>query len=264
MFALPTYKGLIVGTPEQGEDFTINLVENVKEISLFLPSSPTRQKWSPSERTLSPAGLAAPSTPCPTLCWTCWPWPQCCNIGEENLFPKDPRVFWRKYPCLLELWSCHLRRELHANPLASFQNAKSPEDTEVSPYPTKKIQLQFFTCGTTPESSEVIHQRPHVKVRYQKPRQESTSLTSSLRPCGPVPCPGSCSTIPEEKVVPRLQADGDVIQPTSLPFLLRSLCSSQLARRCSHTPRLFALHLTPNSSGKCWKCCYWSCFQSQL
>lgn len=58
-------------------------------------------------------------------------------------------------------------------------------------------------------------------------------LTFGLRPCGPVPCPGSCSTTLEETAtapspkcprVPFLQADGDVIQPTpplSLPLTLQ-------------------------------------------
>lgn len=37
-FAVRRYKSLIVGTPEQGNDFAINLLQDIKETSAFLPS----------------------------------------------------------------------------------------------------------------------------------------------------------------------------------------------------------------------------------
>lgn len=172
LFAIPPYKGLTVGTPEQGKAFAINLVENVKETPAFLPLSSTCQKQSPSERTLSPAGLAPPSTPHPTLCWACWPQPLCSNIGKENLFPKDPRLFLAKTSMFTRTVKLSSQKEIVCQlTCLHFRMQKALETLQVSPYPTTRIQSQFFTCGSTPESSEVIHHRHQDKVRHQKPRQ---------------------------------------------------------------------------------------------
>lgn len=151
LFALLMYQGLIVRTPEQGKDFAINLQEKFKETSVLLPSSRPHQKQSPPEGTLSPVGLAAPSTHVP-LCQTCCPRPRSSNTYGE-LLPKDPRGFCRENiyvyfnsEAAMSGGNCMPTHSPH------FKTQKVLRSLQV---PTKRTRLQFFTCGTKPESSEV-------------------------------------------------------------------------------------------------------------
>lgn len=114
-----------------------------------------------------PVGLAAPRTPRPTLCWTCWPQPYCSDTSKEQLLPKDDRFLgeniyiYENSEAVTSGGNCTPTHSPH------FRMQKPLKTLQVSPYPTKRIQQQFFTCGTTPESSEVICHRSYSKVRYQ-------------------------------------------------------------------------------------------------
>lgn len=115
--------------------------------------------------------------------------------------------------------------------------------------PPEGYNCNFSLGGTTPESREIIRHRPHSKVRYQAKigihffNLQSATLWSCPLPRELFHHSRRNGTAPSPKCprAPLLQADRDVIQPTFLPFLFISFCGSQLARRCSHTPRLFCL-----------------------
>lgn len=143
LFALPMYKGLTVRTQVQGKHFAINLVENVKETSLFLPLSPACQSKALQGRN------------CPNWAWQHWAHhvpastepacrsqPYCSNTSMEKLFQKESRVFFGENiynsEAVMSGGNCI---PTHS---PQFRRQKGLKMLKISPYLTNKIHLQFF------------------------------------------------------------------------------------------------------------------------
>jgi len=205
LFALPTYKGLTVGTPEQGRELGLTQWRTFKNLPVpLLPPVPHLPEAKPFSEDTVPRGPGSTQhTTAPSLL-SLLTATMLLRHREGRAVPKTPQVFWRKCPRSLELRSSHVRRELYANPLASFQNAKSPENTA------------SFSRSHQKHTTAVFHLWNHTRKQWsyspQAPRRGKTS-SQDRNPFLWPPAWDPVAPSPTQGAVPPLQQN----QGCSLP-----------------------------------------------